>query len=67
MTSVNKKTAVVLGAGGFIGGHLVKRLKEEGYWVRGVDIKNNEYHNYADEFILGDLTNPSLNLLFYKM
>ncbi len=38
---MNKKTAVVLGAGGFIGGHLVKRLKEEGYWVRGVDIKNN--------------------------
>jgi len=60
MTSVSKKTAVVLGAGGFIGGHLVKRLKDEGYWVRGVDIKNNEYHNYADEFILGDLTNPSI-------
>ena len=47
---MNKKIAVVLGAGGFIGGHLVKRLKDEGYWVRGVDIKNNEYHNYADEF-----------------
>jgi len=60
MNSVNKKIAVVLGAGGFIGGHLVKRLKEEGYWVRGVDIKNNEYHSYADEFILGDLTNPSI-------
>ena len=57
---MNKKIAVVLGAGGFIGGHLVKRLKEEGYWVRGVDIKNNEYHNYADEFILGDLTNPTV-------
>jgi nucleoside-diphosphate-sugar epimerase len=57
---MNKKTAVVLGAGGFIGGHLVKRLKEEGYWVRGVDIKNNEYHNYADEFILGDLTDPNV-------
>jgi len=54
------KTALVLGAGGFIGGHLVKRLKEEGYWVRSVDIKNNEYHNYADEFILGDLTNPTV-------
>jgi len=57
---MNKKIAVVLGAGGFIGGHLVKRLKEEGYWVRSVDIKNNEYHNYADEFILGDLTNPTV-------
>jgi len=57
---MNKKIAIVLGAGGFIGGHLVKRLKEEGYWVRGVDIKNNEYHNYADDFILGDLTNPTV-------
>lgn len=60
MSITNQKKAIVLGAGGFIGGHLVKRLKEEGYWVRGVDIKNNEYHNYADEFILGDLTNPSI-------
>lgn len=57
---MNKKIAVVLGAGGFIGGHLVKRLKEEGYWVRGVDIKNNEYHNYADDFVLGDLTDPNV-------
>lgn len=57
---MNKKTAIVLGAGGFIGGHLVKRLKEEGYWVRGVDIKNNEYQNYADDFILGDLTDPNV-------
>ena len=55
---MNKKTAIVLGAGGFIGGHLVKRLKDEGYWVRGVDIKKNEYQNFADEFILGDLTDP---------
>jgi nucleoside-diphosphate-sugar epimerase len=55
-----QKIAVVLGAGGFIGGHLVKRLKEEGYWVRGVDIKNNEYHNYADDFVLGDLTDPNV-------
>ena len=52
----NKKIAVVLGAGGFIGGHIVKRLKNEGYWVRGVDIKNNEYQNYADDFVIGDLT-----------
>ncbi|MFN4144488.1 MAG: NAD-dependent epimerase/dehydratase family protein [Runella sp.] len=51
------KKALVCGAGGFIGGHLVKRLKEEGYWVRGVDIKYNEYgNNQADEFIIGDLT-----------
>lgn len=57
---MNKKIAIVLGAGGFIGGHLVKRLKEEGYWVRGVDIKNNEYHNYADDFVLGDLINPTV-------
>jgi nucleoside-diphosphate-sugar epimerase len=55
-----QKRAIVLGAGGFIGGHLVKKLKEEGYWVRGVDIKNNEYHNYADEFILGDLTDSTI-------
>jgi nucleoside-diphosphate-sugar epimerase len=57
---MNKKIAIVLGAGGFIGGHLVKRLKEEGYWVRGVDIKNNEYHSYADDFVLGDLTDPNV-------
>ena len=51
------KTALVCGAGGFIGSHMVRRLKEEGYWVRGVDIKYPEYcHSYADEFILGDLT-----------
>ncbi len=51
-----KKTALVLGAGGFIGGHLVKRLKKEGFWVRGVDIKKPEYsETLADEFYLGDL------------
>ena len=53
------KKALVCGAGGFIGGHLVNRLKSEGYWVRGVDIKYNEYgNNNADDFIQGDLTNP---------
>ncbi len=53
------KKALVCGAGGFIGGHLVNRLKSEGYWVRGVDLKNNEYGNMnADEFILGDLRDP---------
>ena len=54
-----KKKALVCGAGGFIGGHLVKRLKSEGYWVRAVDLKENEYDNdAADEFILGDLRDP---------
>ena len=37
------KTALVLGAGGFIGSHMVKRLRAEGYWVRGVDLKYPEY------------------------
>jgi GDP-D-mannose 3',5'-epimerase len=50
------KTALVCGAGGFIGGHLVKKLKAEGYWVRGVDIKEHEYApTQADEFLLLDL------------
>jgi nucleoside-diphosphate-sugar epimerase len=53
------KKALVLGAGGFIGGHLVKRLKREGYWVRGVDIKMHEYaRSEADVFVIGDLRNP---------
>ena len=53
------KKALVCGAGGFIGGHLVKRLKNEGYWVRGVDLKRNEFGNeHADEFIIGDLRDP---------
>jgi GDP-D-mannose 3', 5'-epimerase len=50
------KKILVNGAGGFIGGHLVKRLKREGYWVRAVDLKKHEYSKSpADEFILGDL------------
>ncbi len=57
---MNKKQAVVLGAGGFIGGHLVKKLKSEGYWVRGVDLKRNEYcEGIADEFQVCDLRNPA--------
>jgi len=53
------KTALVCGAGGFIGGHLVTRLKNEGFWVRGVDIKNHEYSiSAADEFVVGDLRDP---------
>src|ERR1700722_17524680 len=50
------RSALVCGAGGFIGGHLVKRLKSEGFWVRGVDLKNHEYaSSQADDFIIGDL------------
>jgi nucleoside-diphosphate-sugar epimerase len=50
------KTALVCGAGGFIGSHLVKRLKHEGYWVRGVDLKIPEFSNTAaDDFQIGDL------------
>jgi nucleoside-diphosphate-sugar epimerase len=50
------KRVLVNGAGGFIGGHLVKRLKTEGFWVRGADIKMHEFaDSAADEFILGDL------------
>lgn len=50
------KTALVCGAGGFIGGHLVKRLKAEGFWVRAVDLKAHEYaETEADDFAIGDL------------
>ena len=51
-----KKTALVLGAGGFIGSHMVKRLRSEGYWVRGVDLKYPEFsETEANEFVTGDL------------
>jgi GDP-D-mannose 3', 5'-epimerase len=51
-----KKTALVLGAGGFIGSHMVERLRAEGYWVRGVDLKYPEFSKTeANEFIIGDL------------
>lgn len=54
------KTALVCGAGGFIGGHLVARLKQDGYWVRGVDIKHHEFApTQADEFLLLDLRERS--------
>ena len=50
------KTALVLGAGGFIGSHMVKRLRKEGYWVRGVDLKRPEFSDTeANEFVQGDL------------
>lgn len=58
--SINK-TALVCGAGGFIGSHLVKRLKAEGYWVRGVDIKHPEFSASAsDDFVQADLRDQIL-------
>lgn len=56
MVNVNSSRVVVTGAGGFIGHHLVKRLKSQGHWVRGVDIKEPEYEpTAADEFLISDL------------
>ena len=56
-----KKTALVLGAGGFIGSHMVKRLRVEGYWVRGVDLKYPEYSlSEAHQFFQEDLTDFSV-------
>ncbi len=53
------KTALVCGAGGFIGSHMVKRLKKEGFWVRGVDLKFPEFaETEADDFAIGDLRDP---------
>ncbi|MBC8248881.1 MAG: NAD-dependent epimerase/dehydratase family protein, partial [Anaerolineales bacterium] len=61
------KRALVCGAGGFIAGHLIKKLKREGYWVRGVDLKPHEFTpppvppnvgGQADEFLLLDLRDP---------
>ncbi|MDC3167801.1 NAD-dependent epimerase/dehydratase family protein [Prochlorococcus sp. AH-716-D22] len=55
------KTALVLGAGGFIGSHMVSRLRKEGFWVRGVDLKYPEYSSSkSNEFIKGDLRDASL-------
>jgi len=55
------KTALVLGAGGFIGSHLVKKLKSEGFWVRGVDLKYPEHwETVADDFVIGDLRDPQV-------
>ena len=56
-----KKTALVLGAGGFIGSHMVKRLRKEGYWVRGVDLKYPEFSKTeANEFVCGDLRDAEI-------
>ena len=53
--------ALVCGAGGFIGSNLVKRLKKEGYWVRGIDLKYPEFSKTkADDFVIGDLRNPDI-------
>jgi GDP-D-mannose 3',5'-epimerase len=57
------KKVLVCGAGGFIGGHLALYLKNKGYWVRGVDLKCNEFrpiHLFVDEFIVGDLRDPTI-------
>lgn len=55
------KKALICGAGGFIGSHLVKRLKKENFWVRGVDLKYPEFgETHADDFIVGDLRDPNL-------
>ncbi|MEM0944845.1 MAG: NAD-dependent epimerase/dehydratase family protein [Pseudomonadota bacterium] len=56
-----QRKALVCGAGGFIGGHLVKRLKAEGFWVRGVDLKHLEHaETEADDFVIGDLREQSV-------
>lgn len=66
MNVSSQKTALVCGAGGFIGSHLVKRLKSEGFWVRGVDLKHTEFSNSAaDDFVIADLRDPrAVNALF---
>src|SRR5260370_35627734 len=54
------RNALVCGAGGFIGGHLVTRLKREGFWVRGVDLKFHDFaETEADDFVVGDLRDQS--------
>src|ERR1700730_8882125 len=55
------RKALVCGAGGFIGSHMVKRLKAEGFWVRGVDLKFPIYSDTAaDDFLVGDLRDPAI-------
>ena len=61
MSDATEKSVLVLGAGGFIGSHLVKRLKRENNWVRGVDLKYPRYaETPADDFVIGDLRDPSI-------
>lgn len=58
---MSEKRALVFGAGGFIGHHMVTRLKSEGFWVRAVDLKNPDFEaSSADEFVLGDLRDREL-------
>ena len=53
------RQVLVCGAGGFIGSHLVKKRKREGFWVRGVDLKYPEFgETMADDFVIGDLRDP---------
>lgn len=55
------KKILVLGAGGFIGGHLTKKLKRQGTWVRAIDLKHHEFNpSPVDEFVIGDLRDPSI-------
>ena len=55
------RTALVCGAGGFIGSHIVKRLKADGFWIRGVDVKHPEFsETLADDFVIGDLVDQSV-------
>lgn len=61
------KSVLVLGAGGFIGSHLVKRLKKDGYWVTGIDLKYPEYsETKADYFMIGDLRDASACNIWIK-
>lgn len=61
MNEMIRKRVLVCGGGGFIGGHLIKQLKAEGFWVRGVDLKYHEFATSpADEFIIGDLRNQDV-------
>lgn len=55
------RTALVLGAGGFIGSHLTRRLRDDGFWVRGVDLKFPEFsETAADDFVIGDLRDQDI-------
>ena len=66
-TARAQKRALVCGAGGFIGSHLVKCLKKEGYWVRGVDLKYPEFSpTAADDFIIGDLRDQEVVKNLFK-
>jgi GDP-D-mannose 3', 5'-epimerase len=57
------KKALVCGAGGFIGSHMVRHLKQKGYWVRGVDLNRPEFSESAsNQFALGDLRDPAFAL-----